>query len=69
MKRLLVLCGLLTAVSITGCCNRPGLFNRNSYANYSYPPTYVNPCACQPSTGQPLPGPAGQQVQAALPNP
>jgi hypothetical protein len=63
MKRLLALGGFLAIACTAGCCNRPGLFNRNYYANYPYPqPTYTNPCACQPSTVQALPGPAPGSV-------
>jgi hypothetical protein len=62
MKRLLAWGGLLTILACAGCCDRPGLFNR-SYANYPYPPSYVNPCACQPQVAQTLPGPAAQTVQ------
>ncbi|HEV3005013.1 MAG TPA: hypothetical protein VGX78_11160 [Pirellulales bacterium] len=67
MKRLVALVGLLTMVSITGCCDRPGWFNRSYYSNYSYPPpTYSNPCECAPSgqtSSQPytLPQPVVQQ--------
>ncbi len=62
MKWLLAFGGLLTIVSIAGCCDRPGLFNRRYYGSYPYPqPTYVNPCACQPAQVQPLPGPVVQQ--------
>jgi hypothetical protein len=66
MKRLLALVGLLTIVSVAGCCDRPGLFNRSYYSNYSYPPpTYTNPCDCAPASGQTF----TQQYAQPLPQP